>query len=224
MIFVWNDNGDQRFLFPEKFRTIQSQVFSLLDLNRNSHSVIMSLDGTLSCIKCIHLTFRIFCCGILMTSPVVKNPWNMTDILSSCCFHTTEHKIIILCTIKFLSQHTNLIDQFFFYHKKMTDIVYCTQKINIEIRFKMRLEKLMAIHGHLVLIGIQYFDLFLLIQCLYTLKQSIRCQLIIMICKGNKISCCCPDRPIGILCDLKSLCITDHTNPGITFFHRSQKL
>ena len=26
MIFIWNDNGDQRFLFPEKFRTIQSQV------------------------------------------------------------------------------------------------------------------------------------------------------------------------------------------------------
>ena len=76
----------------------------------------------------------------------------MMDFLSSRSFHAAEYKIVILCAVKFFLQHSDLIHDLFFYNKKMADVVYCTQKIDIEVRFEMRLEKFMAIHGHLILV------------------------------------------------------------------------
>ena len=105
----------------------------------------------------------------------------MMDLLSSRSFHTAEHKIIILCTVKFLFQHSDLIHDLFFYNKKMSDVVYCTQKINIEVRFEMRLKEFVPVHGHLIFIGIQNLKLRILIQRFHTPEQSVRRQLIIMI-------------------------------------------
>ena len=152
MIFIRNDDGYQRFFFPQEFRAVKTKILALLDLYRNTDPVIMSFNGTCACVKGVHLAFRILCCGILMASPVIKDPRDMMDLLSSRSFHTAEYKIVILCTVEFFFQHSDLIHDLFFHNKKVTDVVYCTQKIDIEVRFEMRLEKFMAIHGHLILV------------------------------------------------------------------------
>ena len=152
VIFVRDDNGDQRFFLPEEFRAVKTKILALLDLYRNTDPVIMSFNGTCACVKGVHLAFRILCCGILMASPVIKDPRDMMDLLSSRSFHAAEYKIVILCAVEFFLQHSDLIHDLFFYNKKMADVVYCTQKIDIEVRFEMRLEKFMAIHGHLILV------------------------------------------------------------------------
>ena len=182
----------------------------------------MSLNGTCACIKSVHLALRILGCGILMASPVVKDPGDMMDLLSSRSFHTAEYKIVILCTVEFFFQHSDLIHDLFFHNKKVTDVVYCTQKVDIEVRFEMRLEEFMTIHGHLIFVGIQNLDLRILIQCFHTLEQGVRCHLIIMICKYDKISGCRFHSRIGILCDLKCLFITDHTDSLIAFFQSGE--
>lgn len=140
----------------------------------------------------------------------------MMDLLSSRSFHTAEYKIIILCTVKFLFQHSNLIHDLFFTTKDGRYSLLYT-KINIEVRFEMRLEEFVPVHGHLIFIGIQNLKFRILIQRFHTPEQSIRRQLIIMICKHDKISCCRFHGRIGILCDLKCLVVADHADPVITF-------
>ena len=80
----------------------------------------------------------------------------------------------------------------------------------------------MPVHGHLIFIGIQNLKLRILIQRFHTPEQGVRRQLIIMICKHDKISCCRFHGRIGILCDLKCLVVADHTDPVITFFQPVQ--
>ena len=85
----------------------------------------------------------------------------------------------------------------------MADIVYGTEKIRVIIWFEMRLEELMSIHRHLIFIGIQNTDPAVFIQSLDALKQCMRCQFIVMICKSDVIPRCDLDSCIGILRDLK---------------------
>ena len=81
----------------------------------------------------------------------------MTDLF--CFFCTSEDKIIILCSVKFAAKHTDLFHQLSFCHEKVADIIDCAEQILIEIRFEMRLEELMSIHRHLILIGIDHLRL-----------------------------------------------------------------
>ena len=81
----------------------------------------------------------------------------------------------------------------------MTDIIYRTEQIWVIIWFKMRLEEFMPIHGHLIFIRIQNTDLSVFVQSLDTLKQCVRCKLIIMIRKSNIITCGDLDSRICIL-------------------------
>lgn len=72
----------------------------------------------------------------------------------------------------------------------MADIVYGTEKIRVIIWFEMRLEELMSVHRHLIFIGIQNTDPAVFIQSLDALKQCMRCQFIVMICKSDVIPRC----------------------------------
>ena len=92
----------------------------------------------------------------------------------------------------------------------MADIVYGTEKIRVVIWFEMRLEELMSIHRHLIFIGIQNTDPAVFIQSLDALKQCMRCQFIVMICKSDVIPRCDLDSCIGILRDLKLLVMRNY--------------
>ena len=145
-------------MVPDKPCTVKSQKLSLKHLCVDSRSLIMLLNGPFSRLKSIGLAFRVLCCGILMAAPVIKDPGNMINLLRLYIFHTTENKIIILSPVKLLAKHSNLTDDLSVHHKKMTDVVYRTQKIRVIIRLKMRLEKLVAVHGHFIFIRIKNTD------------------------------------------------------------------
>ena len=68
----------------------------------------------------------------------------MTDLLRF--FGTPEDKIVVLGTVKFTAEHTDLFHQLSFCHKQMADIVDRAEQIQIEIRFEMRLEELISVH------------------------------------------------------------------------------
>ena len=124
----------------------------------NSCSLIMRLDRTFSGFKCIRLAFRIFSGGILMTSPMIENFRYMIDFLRFHRFDAAENEVIILCPIIFFAEHTYLINDFSVHHKQVTDIVYRTEQIRIIVRLEMRLEKLMSVHRHFILIRIKKTD------------------------------------------------------------------
>ena len=158
MILIGNNNGDQRIMVPDKPCAVKTQKLSLKHLCVDPGSLIMLFNSPFSCLKSIGLAFRILCCGILMAAPVIKDLGNMINLFRLYIFHTAENKIIILSPVKLLTKHSNLTDDLSVHHKKMADVVYRTQKIRIVIRLKMRLEKLVAIHGHFILIGIKNTD------------------------------------------------------------------
>ena len=73
MILIRNDDGDQRIMVTDKSCSVKSQELSLVYFRMDACSLIMCLDCTFSCLKCIRLALRILGRGILMTSPVVQD-------------------------------------------------------------------------------------------------------------------------------------------------------
>ena len=145
-------------MIPDKSGTVKPQKFSLENLCLNPSSLIMLLNGTFSCFKSISLAFRIFSCGILMAAPVIKDLRNMADFLRLHRLDTAENKIIILSSVKFAAQHSHFLDHVFVHHEKMADIIDRTEQIRVVVRLEMRLEKLVAVHGHFIFIGIKNTD------------------------------------------------------------------
>ena len=125
MVLVRYYNRYQRIIFPKIVCSVKSQIFSIFHSGLYSNPVIMSKNGILSCFKSVFFTFRIFCSGILMTTPVIQYFRNMINLLSSRIFNTAENKIIVLCAVELFPQHSYLLDNFFSDHKKMTDVIYC---------------------------------------------------------------------------------------------------
>ena len=154
MIFIRNNDRDQRVIIPQEFCPVESQELSLAHFHFNTDPVIMRLHRPLSRIKCIQLALRILRCGIFMASPVIQDLRNMMDLFRSRMFHTTEDKVIILRSVKLSAQHSDLINQRFLRHKQMADIIDRTQQIHVIIRFEMWLEELVSVHRHLIFIRI----------------------------------------------------------------------
>ena len=104
------------------------------------------------------------------------------------------------------------------------DVIDCTKKIRVIIRLKMRLKKFVPIHGHFIFVRIDHQCLRLLVESLHTFKQCMRCQLIVMVCKCNKIPGRCFYGTICILGDLQCTVVGDHFDPfifGRNFFQDS---
>ena len=80
MIFIWDDDGDQRIIVPQESGSVKSQKFSLIYFCSDAGSVIMLFDGTFACLKCIGLAFRILSGGIFMASPMIENLGYMIDL------------------------------------------------------------------------------------------------------------------------------------------------
>lgn len=71
VVFVRNDNRDQRLFIENIFRPIQAEKLAVLHRCMDSFSLIMRLNRSSSGFKRILLALRIFCCGILVASPVI---------------------------------------------------------------------------------------------------------------------------------------------------------
>ena len=224
MIFVGNYNGDQRIIVPYKFRSVQAKELSVQNLCIHANPVVMLLHSSSSGVKSICLALRILGCGILVASPVVQNLGHMTDFFILHSFHTAKNKIVILGSVELFAQHSNFICYLAGYHKKMADIVYCAQKIRIVIRLKMRLEEFVSVHGHFIFVRVDHQRLRLLVKGFHTFKQSMRCQLIVMVCKCNKIPGRCFYGTVCILGDLQCTVMGDYFDPFIfrrNFFQNS---
>ena len=74
----------------------------------------------------------------------------------------------------------------------------------------MRVKQRTAVHIQLIFIRIQNTDPAVFIQGLDALKQCMRCQFIVMICKSDVIPRCDLDSCIGILRDLKLLVMRNY--------------
>ena len=81
----------------------------------------MGFYRPLSRVKSVHFAGRIVCGGCLMSTPVIKDFRNMSYLFRS--FDTAEDKIMILGSVKFLTESSNLLYNGTSYHKKMADIV-----------------------------------------------------------------------------------------------------
>ena len=88
MVFIRNNNRNQRIMISDKLRSVQPQIFTLKNLCADSCSLIVSLYCTSSGFKGIKLALGILCCGVLMATPVIQDFWNMTDFFILYCFHT----------------------------------------------------------------------------------------------------------------------------------------
>ena len=97
-----------------------------------------------------------------------------------------KRQVVILGSVIFRPETADFIEQFFFHHKQMADIVDARQQLRIEIRLEMRVEQFVPIHVKLVLIGIEDIAVFILIQFFRALKERVRCQTVIMIRKNNR--------------------------------------
>ena len=71
---------------------------------------------------------------------MVQDSWNVDDIFTK--LSTAENEIIILCAVIFRVKPFHLLKYRSFYYKEMTDVVVGTEKIQVKVRFEMRLEML----------------------------------------------------------------------------------
>ena len=63
-------------------------------------------------------------------------------------FHTTENKIIVLCSVKFPAESAHFFYKLPPHNKKVTDIVIGTKQINIKIWLQVRLKMLIQFSSH----------------------------------------------------------------------------
>ena len=189
VVLVWDNYRYQRIILDLKRRVIDPVIHALFHLFcLNSYSLIVVHDGTGTGCKGIKLALGVACRGIRVAAPVIEHLWDMADLLCILC--TAENKVVILSSVIFRPETTDFIEQFFFHHKQMADIVDARQKIRIKIRLEMRVKQFISIHVKLVLIGIEDIAVFILSQFFRALKERIRCQTVIMIRKNNEITFC----------------------------------
>ena len=189
MVLVRDNYGHKRIILDLKRRVIDPVINALFYLFcLNSHSLIVVHDGTGTGCKGIKLALRVACRGIRVAAPVIEHLRDVADLLCILC--TAENKVVILGSVIFRPETADFIEQFFFHHKQMADIVDARQKIRIKIRLEMRVKQFISIHVKLVLIGIEDIAVFILIQFFRALKERIRCQTVIMIRKNNEITFC----------------------------------
>ena len=119
--------------------------------------------------------------------------------------HTAKNKIIILCSVKFPSETAGLLNDTASYHQKMADIIVGSQKIQIKIRFQMRLEMFRKVCCYLVLICVDHICLRVFFQCCCNLIKRIGSKQVIMIQKSHEIAFRHGKSCIGILCNAKIL-------------------
>ena len=154
MVLVWDNYRYQRIILDLKRRVIDPVIHALFHLFcLNSYSLIVVHDGTGTGCKGIKLALGVACRGIRVAAPVIEHLWDMADLLCILC--TAENKVVILSSVIFRPETTDFIEQFFFHHKQMADIVDAAEQIDIEIRLKMRVKQFISIHIQLVLIGIE---------------------------------------------------------------------
>ena len=95
----------------------------------------------------------------------------------------------------------------------MADIIYSAEQIRVIVRFEMWLKKFMSVHGHFIFVRIYHQCSRMIIQSFYTFKQSMLCQFIIMICKGNKITGCSFYGTVRVLRNLECAVMMDYFDP-----------
>ena len=189
MVLVWDNYRYQRSILDLKRRVIDPVIHTLFYLFcLNSHSLIVVHNGTGTGCEGIKLALRVACRGIWVAAPVIEHLRDMADLLCILC--TAENKVVILGSVIFRPETADFIEQFFFHHKQMADIVDARQQVRIEIRLEMRVKQFISIHVKLVLIGIEDIAVFILIQFFRALKERVRCQTVIMIRKNNEITFC----------------------------------
>ena len=189
MVLVRDNYRDKRVILDLKRRVIDPVINALFYLFcLNSHSLIVVHNGTGTGCEGIKLALRVACRGIRVAAPVIEHLRDVTDLL--CVLRTAENKVVILGSVIFRPKTADFIEQFFFHHKQMADIVDARQQVRIEIRLEMRVEQFISIHVKLVLIGIEDIAVFILIQFFRALKERVRCQTVIMIRKNNEITFC----------------------------------
>ena len=187
VVLVRDNYGHKRIILDLKRRVIDAVIHALFYLFcLNSHSLVVVHDGTGTGCEGIKLALRVACRGIRVAAPVIEHLRDMADLL--CVLRTAENKVVILRSVILCPEAANFIEQSFFHHKQMADIVDARQKVRIKIRLEMRVKQLISIHVKLVLVGIEDVAVFILIQFFRALKESVRCQAVIMICKYNEIT------------------------------------
>ena len=102
--------------------------------------------------------------------------------------YTAKNKIMILRTVKFLSESAGFTYNRLSGNKKMTDIIIGTQKVQIKIRLQMRLKMLAQICSHLIFIRINSVQFRIFFQSKRDLIKCIWCKQIIMIQNSGKLT------------------------------------
>ena len=132
-----------------------------------------------------------------------------------CTLGAAENKIVILCTVKFLTETAHPCDEKFFHNKQVANIVYACQKIRIKVRFEMRIKQSSSVHIQLVLIGVDHICLRIFIDGFRALKESVRSHSVIVIRKNNEITGCHIHGCVGVSCDTEVFSQHFIADPGI---------
>ena len=159
-----------------------------------------------------------------MCPPVIEDLGNVAHLLR--IFHAAENKIIILGALEFTAESSCFLKHGTPYHKKVTDIVIGSQKIQIKIRFQMRLEVFAEVCGNLIFIRIDRVKAAVFRQRGGNFIKRVRRQQIVMIQKPDKLSFRHLQRRVGIPGYSQILTQVFHPDPFIfscifpqKFFH-----
>ena len=112
MIFIRNNDGNQWIMVSVKSCPVEPQKLSLIYFCVNTRSSVVFFNRTLPGFKCISFALRIFRGGFLMTSPVIQDLRYMTDLFRADSLYTAENKVIILRSVKFLTESSDLFNNF----------------------------------------------------------------------------------------------------------------
>ena len=187
MILIRDNNGNQRFSFYFHMTSVPSRAFCQLYICPDSRTFIVCFYRPFSCFKSISFTFRIGRCGIHMTSPVIKDSWNMNNPFRLLA--AAKDQVKILCSVIFPAKCSCLIQNRSFYHENMTDIIILSESEQVKIRFKVWLKVMLSIHTDLIFIRIDRICFFLSDR-LYNMKKCIRRKNIIVIAEHDILSHC----------------------------------
>ena len=157
---------------------------------------------SLVCLQCIRLCSCPRCCGFLPFSPVIENLVHMPDLPVFRMFQKTQRKIIILRSIKLRPQKPGFPDNTRPVYSQMVRIHHGEKCVRRPVRFKERIMSPGSILRQLVFITVYKVQLRILIQFSGHLIQCIRCQNIVTVQEGDKVTLCpgntivrCPSNP-----------------------------
>ena len=103
-------------------------------------------------------------------------------------FTAPENKIIILGSVELRPEQSGFLRHIFPYRENMADIIIFPEAEKIEIRFKMRVKIMSAVHAYFIFIWINRVRLRVLVQGFYDLIKSVRLQGIVVISEHKKLS------------------------------------